>query len=115
MFAQNIKPVATSRHTNKKIFVFKDLATSDHVFLREDALRTSLQPAYTGPHPVIHRGDKVFKILLKGKEVTVSIDRLKPAYVLCTKEDLNKQSAIIPEERVTRSGRRVHFPDFYRP
>lgn len=81
-FANNLKPVPASRHTRQSIFVYKDLATTSHVFLREDALRASLQPAYTGPHPVIERNDKYFKLLIKGKTVTVTADRLKPAYTL---------------------------------
>lgn len=81
-FANNLKPVPASRHTRQSIFVYKDLATTSHVFLREDALRASLQPAYTGPHPVIEKNDKYFKLLIKGKTVTVTADRLKPAYTL---------------------------------
>lgn len=81
-FANNLKPVPASRHTRQSVFVYKDLATTSHVFLREDALRASLQPAYTGPHPVIERNDKYFKLQIKGKPVTVTVDRLKPAYIL---------------------------------
>ncbi|XP_059059368.1 uncharacterized protein LOC131852672 [Achroia grisella] len=75
-FAEKIKLIAASRHRSDKIFIFNDLATTNYVFLREDALRSSLQPAYTGPYLVTHRGDKIFKLLVKGKEDTVSIDRL---------------------------------------
>lgn len=118
-FAESLKPTTASRHRKESIFVFKDLSTASHVFLREDALRGSLQPAYTGPHPVIERSDKVFKIRLKGKAVTVSIDRLKPAYTLNDNEpqmatDVQAKSLESPE-RQTRSGRKVRFPDFYRP
>ncbi|KAF4527544.1 hypothetical protein B566_EDAN014940 [Ephemera danica] len=53
-----------------------------HVFLRTDLSRASLEPPYTGPYEVLSRNDKTFKILVKNKTVVVSIDRLKPAYIL---------------------------------
>lgn len=120
----NLQPVPTSRHGPKKIFVFKDLAHATHVFLREDALRGALTPAYTGPHTVIERGEKKFKIRFNGKEITVSIDRLKPAYMLETDfiKPIHKQQTL-PETNkeiknpvmVTRSGRQVKFTNYYRP
>ncbi|KAF4527534.1 hypothetical protein B566_EDAN016268, partial [Ephemera danica] len=69
---------AAAHHNTGKTFVFKDIATSSHVFLRTDLSRASLEPPYTGPY----RNDKTFKILVKNKIVVVSIDRLKPAYIL---------------------------------
>lgn len=130
-FAENLRPIPTKHHdsnNNNKVFVFKDLATCSHVFLREDALRGSLQPAYTGPHEIIKRGLKVFKILIKGKHITVSVDRLKPAYILCDDAAPSQPPSEPPEPpqpqstpqpinatRTTRSGRRVHFPDYYHP
>lgn len=123
-FAEKLQPSPASRHSNSKVFVFKDLNSSSHVFLREDLLRPSLSPAYTGPFSVVERGDKVFKILVKGKTISVSIDRLKPAYVLTeTTSDSNTSppdalEQATPDEvtnKTTRSGRRVRFPDYYRP
>jgi hypothetical protein len=117
-YAENLKPVPASRHGRKKPFVFKELATCEFIFLREDASRGSLQPAYSGPHKVLARNDKVFKIMVNGKEVTVSIDRLKPAHTLV---DPVPNSHVDPpppstvRDYITRSGRRVRFPDFYRP
>lgn len=87
-FAEKLKPVPTSRHCKQKIFIFKDLATAKHVFFCEDALRASLQPAYIGPHKILERGDQIFKLFIKGKPVTVNVDRLKPAHFLCEEENL---------------------------
>jgi hypothetical protein len=133
--AQQLRPVPTSRHGPKRTFVFKDLKTATHVFVREDAVRGALTTAYTGPHAVIERGDKVYKIRVNGKERTISVDRLKPAYTL---EDSNYNTGNKPENKEkekkekenthpqktiernktgirTRSGRQVIFPDYYRP
>ena len=77
-----LQPAAPSRHSAQKIFVFKDLENASHVFLRTDSLRAALQPPYTGPHQVLSRSDKTFKLLVNKKEVVVSTDRLKPAYTL---------------------------------
>lgn len=96
-----------------------------------------LQPPYNGPYPVISRTDKVFVVRINGKNVTVSIDRLKPAYIITDiirdkdvaepeiertpAQSSPKQidarraaSAGPPGDRTgvtTRSSRRVHFPD----
>lgn len=116
-FAQTIRPMPTSQHTEKAIFVFKDLATSEYVFLRDDAVRRPLQPSYSGPHKVLQRTPKTYTISIKGKNVTVSIDRLKPAYLL--KEETKKPDTISSgtraPEHTTRSGRHVRFPDYFRP
>lgn len=115
---RNLQPAPTVRHGTRKIFVHKDLTTSSHVFLRNDAVRKPLQPTYTGPYRVIERNNKFFKIVVKGKDTNVSIDRLKPAYILDDSNYpvLSSQPAVTPPpakvERRTRSGRLVRFPDY---
>lgn len=127
-FAEKVRPVPPQHHSNtRKAFVFKELATCSHVFLREEVLRGSLQPAYTGPYEVLKRRAKTFTIRVASKDVTVSIDRLKPAYILSAESAAPRRDTLPstpdvpqpppgdPPVRTTRSGRRVHFPDFYRP
>lgn len=116
-FIEKLRPVPASRHCKPKVFVHKELENCSHVFLRDDTTRGSLTPAYSGPHKVQVRGDKVFKILLNNKEVTVSIDRLKPAFTL---ENVN--DTLVPDNppqnsqlKTTRSGRVIKFPNYYRP
>ena len=53
-----------------------------HVFIRQDGVRRSLQPPYTGPFTVIRHKPKHFIIQVKGQSQSVSIDRLKPAFLL---------------------------------
>lgn len=125
---KKLQPTPVARHGSKKIFVFKDLSTVSHVFLRQDFVRKSLQPPYAGPFRVIERNDKFFKIDIGGKIVTVSIDRLKPAYILMNEPGNTKitPSAVptikdtivaVPSPRqetkdpaVSRSGRHIRLP-----
>jgi hypothetical protein len=52
------------------------------VFLRNDTVKGPLQPQYDGPYKVIERGDKHFQIRINNKNTIVSIDRLKPAFII---------------------------------
>lgn len=76
------RPVSSCHATGKEFFVHPDLATCTHVFLRIDSVRKPLQPPYDGPYRVVERSSKVFRIQINERQVCVSIDRLKPAYVL---------------------------------
>lgn len=76
-----IKPKQTAHHGKHPIFVHKALSDCTHVFVRNDAVRLSLQPPYNGPFEIIERKDKYFKIRVNQKTVNVSIDRLKPAFL----------------------------------
>jgi cleavage and polyadenylation specificity factor subunit 1 len=100
---KDIKPVTATHHTNNKVFIHKDLENSTHVFLRHDATKPPLDPPYDGPFKVLERNGKFFKIKLKNREDTVSIDRLKPAYFL----NNDTEETELPMK--LRSGRRVSF------
>ena len=71
----------------------------------------SLQPPYDGPYPVVKRTDKYFTININGRNDTVSIDRLKPAHIDSDDVYPNTQTPTTPSQ-TTRSGRRVHFPQY---
>lgn len=79
-YMRDIRPSPT-RQTCKLTHVHPDLATCDYVFVRVDAVRKPLQPPYEGPFRVISRKDKTFVIDRNGRKDTVSIDRLKVAYM----------------------------------
>lgn len=66
----------------QQTFVHKDLATCTHVFVRNDTLRPALTPPYNGPFEVLKRHEKYFKIQLPTRATVISLDRLKPAYIL---------------------------------
>lgn len=91
----NIQPNRKRIRKQTKIFVPQELANCSHVFLREEIYKGSLNNPYTGPHKVLRKHTKFFKILIKDKAQTISIDRLKPAFVLNTE--------ISNDERETRS------------
>jgi len=106
-----LRPMPASRHAALSTFIFKDLATASHVFLRHRAFWGALQAPYVGPYWVLHRGDKTYTIEVQGAAKTVSIDRLKPSYVLHVTTESASPPAI-PSGLTTRSGRRVRFPDY---
>jgi len=70
----HLRPIKGTNHDAKQPFVFKDLATASHVFIRHDGPKTILQPPYDGPFPVLKRTDKTVQIQVKGKTMNVSID-----------------------------------------
>ncbi|XP_064468596.1 uncharacterized protein LOC135380975 [Ornithodoros turicata] len=73
---------ATSRPSRvSSAFQHPDLASCTHVFVRCDAVRKPLQPPYTGPRLVLRRSPNFYTIQLNGREDTVALERLKPAYV----------------------------------
>ena len=65
------------------IFQNKEIATCTHVFLRRIEIAPPLTASYDRPYKVVARTGRVMKILLKGKVETVSLDRVKPAYLEC--------------------------------
>ena len=117
-----------------------DLLTCLHVFVRCDHVQKPLHPPYRGPYRVISRADKFYTLDIDGKHDTVSLDRLKVAYLDTDKSPcLSLPTPSIPlpppppsspatapastmpsdtdwndtpsqPPRTTRSGRRVHWP-----
>lgn len=61
----------------RAVNVSTDLASCLHVFVRHAAVRRLLQPLDDGPYKALHRGDKMFTIDRRGRQETVSIDRVK--------------------------------------
>lgn len=98
----NLKPVSRDARDSRTLFIHSDLNKCDYVFIRNDAVRKPLTPTYDGPYKVLERKSKVFVIQLPNRKINVSIDRLKPAYVL--NEDGNdKQSDIIVRNALSNS------------
>ncbi|GFW90274.1 hypothetical protein TNCV_2121411 [Trichonephila clavipes] len=84
--------------------------------LRDDSIGGALQPPYSGPYCILQRIGKVFVLRIGTKEVRVSVDRMKTAYVLANDPSSIGLSLQTPGSArptvTTLSGRRVHFTDF---
>lgn len=57
-----LRPSHGVRHGEKKTFIFKELYTASHVFVRRDTTKTTFDAPYEGTLKVISRGDHNFKI-----------------------------------------------------
>lgn len=86
---EKIKPYSITGHSTKKIFIFRKLASSAYVFLRHGVTKSSLQLPYDGSYKVIQRGDKNYTIEITDRNLRISIDRLKPAFVV--PDDIEQQ------------------------
>jgi hypothetical protein len=114
----SLRPVPAAHHASSATFVHKDLHNSTHVFLRQNATRRTLEPSYSGPYQFLSRREKTLWLLVCGKPVTVSADKVKLAYMLneadCGSTIFNPLSSatadIAPATQTTRSGRHVRFP-----
>lgn len=88
-----LRPVPASNHAKDKIFIDPELKTCSHAFVRNDSVRLSLVPPYDGPYQIVRRGEKCFDLFIKGRTLTVSIDRLKAAH---TTEDPSNSLEEVP-------------------
>jgi len=54
-------PVPVARNASLAAFVHKDMTDSTHVFLRQDTVRRTLYPPYSGPYNVLARTKKTLR------------------------------------------------------
>ena len=109
---QQIRPTSAAHHIRSKPFVFKDLYTCTHVFLRDHAARRPLEQPYTGPHRIAERiSERVFAVEVDGRRLNVSVERLKPAYFTAQQEEhstpVSKPTAVQPSAEPS-SSRKTH-------
>ena len=75
-----VRPVPT--HLNYRLSqTRKDLSTCPFVFVRVVSVRKLLQPLYDCPFKVLERKPKYYVIDHNGNKDSVSVGRLKPAYI----------------------------------
>ena len=80
----SLKPTPTSAHggeVSHRPNVPKTLKDARFVFVRRDAQKSPLQNPYEGPFEVVERAEKHFVLKFGNRQDSVSIDRLKPAYL----------------------------------
>lgn len=80
-------PTRSKSEFSQDIFVPTDLQSCSHVFVRVDRVRKGLTNPYEGPFKIIRRLRKNFILDMKNKPTSISIDRLKPAYMLPVEND----------------------------
>jgi cleavage and polyadenylation specificity factor subunit 1 len=118
-----LRPVPAAHHASPATFVHSNLEKFTHVFLRQDAKHWSLEPPYSGPYQVLSRRDKTLQLLIRGRPVIMSADRVKPAYILHEnrRNNTNPPAPATPtiappsmtpqsSTKTTCSGRHIHFP-----
>ena len=74
---RNIRPYFSTYVPHQKIST--KLFQSSFVYVRDDAVRSAMDPYYKGPYKVVKYNPKFFTLQIDGSNVNVSIDRLKPA------------------------------------
>ncbi|GFT99221.1 pol polyprotein [Nephila pilipes] len=115
-----LKPKPTVSHAKQGAFVHKDLKKCTYVFVRRDSVRRPLHAPYDGPFLVLKGSDKLFKVNVNGKSSTISIDRMKLAFIPNTDSDITPSATKISLDTPaktnlcqTRFGSHVHFPDYF--
>ncbi|GFR97519.1 Gag-Pol polyprotein [Elysia marginata] len=78
---RSVQPPAPQFHGQPPVYVPASLASSKFVYVRRDSHRHPLQRPYDGPYRVLNKKDKFFTVEVKGRAETISIDRLKAAFV----------------------------------
>ena len=101
--AESFKPTPPTNHSAHPMYLPKDLHSATHVFLRDDRIKPTLCPPYTGPYEVLERHTNTFKLRVGSKDKWFSLERLKPAYLADTPAN----------QYITSAGRVSHAPVRY--
>ncbi|XP_028173258.1 uncharacterized protein LOC114362170 [Ostrinia furnacalis] len=100
---RNLSAVPQKQPREGKTFVHPALKTCKYVFVRCDHVTKPLTPPYTGPFKVMEHGDKYFKIMISDVIKTISIDRLKPAFIVHSNTEIQSTQPNKSQQRVTKS------------
>ncbi|KAH8389085.1 hypothetical protein KR215_005192 [Drosophila sulfurigaster] len=101
---QALKPISAAHHSKPKLFIHKHIHECSHVFVRTDAVKQPLQPPYSGPYQVIDKlSDRVFVIRMNGKDTSISVDRLKPAYLESNDSSNETEDSLTTKTRCTKT------------
>ncbi|GFN96787.1 Pol polyprotein [Plakobranchus ocellatus] len=78
---RSVQPPTPQFHGQPSVYVPANLAPAKFVYVRKDSHKHPLQRPYDGPYLVLNKSDKFFTVAIKGRPETISIDRLKAAFV----------------------------------
>lgn len=81
-YMAHLSPIETEHHYAHIPFIHPKMEKSIYVFVRIDAIKKPLSSPYEGPFKVPGKHKKNYRIQLFNKTTMVSIDRLKPAFIL---------------------------------
>ena len=81
------------RNHQRSTFIPKNLDTTTHVCVRDEIIRSSLQPKYKGPFKVISRNEKTISIDNgNSNNYKVSMENFKPAFFLNVPTSISKST-----------------------
>ncbi|XP_058808533.1 uncharacterized protein LOC131674064 [Phymastichus coffea] len=94
-FMSRLRPTPASRHCQPGVFVFKELSKCSYAFLKQGPFLKALQPPYTDPYEIMDRNTKTTTLKICNKPTKVSIDRVKPAFIL--QDDVTPVPVSVPD------------------
>lgn len=105
-----LKPIPDTNHSKPKVFVSPAFSKCTHVFVRRDSVKKPLQPAYDGPYSVVTKHEKYFTVKVNGKDVNISLNRLKPAFLLADEDAVAHDHSYTELDCVSKKTKKiVHF------
>ena len=76
---------------DKGVYATQNLYKSKYVWVRLDHMKPPLTAPYEGRFSLLQRFGKTFKILPQSKEINLTVDRQKPAFIF---EYLNSKDVV---------------------
>lgn len=102
-YMRGIRPTPTAHHSKARMFLLHNIYDCTHVFVRSDSVKLPLEPPYSGPYPIVKRiSDSLFVIKIDGTDKTISVERLKPAYICkddVAEADPNQELETVPSHQ----------------
>ncbi|UYV71006.1 hypothetical protein LAZ67_8001389 [Cordylochernes scorpioides] len=96
IYMSRIRPQPTRQTKKNNIFSHKNLDTCSHVFVRKDYVKRALSPPYEGQFPVVSRSSKTFTVKIIDQNKVISVNRLKPAFIVNTPQSFHDSSILPP-------------------
>lgn len=106
-----IRAQPASRHIQPAMFVHPELERCSHVFVRDERRNPSLTPPYQGPYKVVSRGTTTYVVSVKGKDVPVALERIKPAFFDQEPEESRRPGVVLIQGLPPTATRQAQNPD----